>query len=112
MPLTNANRIENNWYCFKFLATFLAAAAGKISSELRINKPTQEIANVTTTAIITVKIVWVIPVEIPLEDANWGWMEESNVRLEAIHQNTVTANNTMSSHPIWAGVTERMSPIR
>ena len=51
---------------------FRAAAAGSTSRELRISRPTQEMARVTTTAITAVKIPCVQTVLIPREEASWG----------------------------------------
>ena len=81
MDATSANKTEKPWYCFKFLDTFRAAAPGRISREFKISRPTQEMANVTMTAIKTVNTVWVSPVGMPLEEASWGWMAVKVKRL-------------------------------
>ena len=52
--------------------TFRAAAAGRISRELRIKRPTLEMVSVTTTAMATVKMVCERPTGMPREDASCG----------------------------------------
>ena len=76
-PEMNANIMERLWYCFRFVAIFLAAAAGSTSREFRINKPTQEIERVTTTAMIVVNRVCINSTGILREDANCGYIEDS-----------------------------------
>ena len=49
---------------------FRAEAPGKTRSELRIKRPTQEIAKVTTIAMATVNSVCVCKILKPREDAN------------------------------------------
>ena len=50
IPAKSAKRMQNRWYCRRFLATFLAAAPGSTKREFRIKRPTQEMLSVTTMA--------------------------------------------------------------